>query len=331
MHPSFLPVLRCPRTGSPLRLDAVALSPSGRVLEGTLKAEDGGVYPIVRGIPRFVPDEQYSGSFGYEWRRWARLQFEDQNRGGVMEGFTSAMFERATLWPPAELDGNMVLDLGCGPGRFIDLCRKAGARVVGLDMSQAVESARENFGDDPDVLIIQGDALNPPLAPGAFDKAYSIGVLHHTPDPRRGFQSLAASVRPGGQVCCCVYPKGSALYDSPAVTRMRALHRRLQPSLGNGPALAYSYFSAYVLHWLLYVPARIPLLGRLVSWLNRIALPMVNLPDGRWRLLDVFDAITPRFASTHTAEEVRSWFLDSGCTEVRATQWGETAMRGRKG
>ncbi len=331
MHPSFLPLLRCPRTGQALRLEASDQAPDGRVLTGRLVAPDGAAYPILRGIPRFVPDECYAGSFGYEWQRWARVQFEDQNQGRPMQGHTRRMFEQVTLWDKAKLDGALVLDLGCGPGRFIDICRSSGARVVGLDMSAAVESARANFPNDPDVLILQADALNPPLAPESFDLGYSIGVLHHSPAPWRGLAALAQAVRPGGDVCCCVYNRGSDLYDSPAVARMRRLHRKLKERLGVGPALAYSYFAAYPLHWLLALPGRIPLVARLVTLLRRQLLPMVNLPDGRWRVLDIFDAITPEHATTHTPEELRGWFREAGCMQVRTTPWGPTAMCGKKG
>ena len=62
------------------------------IITGVLSSEDGREYPIVRGIPRFVDQEQYSGSFGFEWSRWPRVQFEDENVGKPMEGHTSNMW-----------------------------------------------------------------------------------------------------------------------------------------------------------------------------------------------------------------------------------------------
>ncbi len=43
-------------------------------------------YAIRNGIPRFVSDEGYSHNFGYQWNRWAKVQFENENVGRPMEG-----------------------------------------------------------------------------------------------------------------------------------------------------------------------------------------------------------------------------------------------------
>ncbi len=62
---------------------------------------------------------------------------------------------------------------------------------MGVDLSEAVTKAAELCAGTPEVLIIQGDLLDLPLADSAFDFVYSIGVLHHTPDPRRAFGEIA--------------------------------------------------------------------------------------------------------------------------------------------
>jgi SAM-dependent methyltransferase len=87
----------------------------------------------------------------------------------------------------------------------------------------AVEPARENFRDDPDVLIVQGDILNPPFREATFDAGYSIGVLHHTPDPARGLEKLAGVTKEGGQISCSVYEK-AGLYGYPSVGTYRSIH-----------------------------------------------------------------------------------------------------------
>ena len=62
-------------------------------------------------------------------------------------------------------------------------------------MSVAVESARKNFAEDLNVLIVQGDILRSPFRSGVFDGGYSIGVLHHTPEPTKGLNGLAAQLK----------------------------------------------------------------------------------------------------------------------------------------
>lgn len=330
MHPRFVDILSCPETGAPLTLHAEEHAANGTVRTGTLTG-GGRSYPIIGGIPRFVDKEHYAASFGYEWRKWSRVQFEEENAGMPMAGHTKRMFETITGFTAEALRGKLVVEFGCGPGRFLDMVRKKGGIAVGIDLSLAVESARENFRDDPDVLIVQGDILNPPFRKGVFDAGYSIGVLHHTPDPARGFARLAGTVKAGGLVACCVYPK-DAFYDYPSVALFRKFHNVTKGLFGNRLSLAYANFSAYVLYHPLALLRKIPLLGRGIAYLiERYLLVSLNLPDPRWRLLDIFDAITPSYASTHTADEVEGWFRAAGCREVHQTPWCPTSYTGVKG
>src|SRR5215208_6337066 len=153
MHPKFLDILCCPETGSALALDAHQVRPEGMVTSGTLTTRDGRTYPIVRGVPRFAGAERYASSFGYEWGRWPRVQFESENVGRPMAGHTTRMWERVTGVDASQVDGRRVVEFGCGPGRFLDVVRRKGGTAVGIDLSAAVDAARQNFGDDADVLV----------------------------------------------------------------------------------------------------------------------------------------------------------------------------------
>lgn len=320
MHPQFLDYLRCPDSGEGLTLEADEQRANGIVVTGTLTSPNGRAYPIVRAIPRFVDGQQYVGSFGYEWQRWPRIQFESDNVGRPMQGHTTRMFDSITASAGKPFSGQTIVEFGCGPGRFLDVVRRRGARAVGLELSQAVESARKNFADDPDVLIVQGDILRPPFKPQAFDAGYTIGVLHHTPDPPAGLKSLVQTVRPGGWVSCCVYPRGE-FYDYPSVARFRSM----RSWLGFRGGLAYSQLSAYVLAPLFARLARIGGIAPHIRNVEREFLPVLHIPDARWRLLDIFDAITPQIASTHDWNELHAWFRDSGCEAITQTPWCQTS------
>lgn len=302
---------------------------NGMVISGELVAPSGGRYPIIRGIPRFVEKEHYASSFGYEWNRWPRVQFEAENVGQPMAGYTTKMWERITGISGTILRDQTIVEFGCGPGRFLDVVRRKGGKAVGLELSAAVEAARANFADDPDVLIVQGDVLNPPFREDAFDGGYSIGVLHHTPDPEQGLKMLARIVRTGGWVSCCVYPKGE-FYDYRSVDRIRKMHNRLKPLIGYRFATAYAYLSAYLLSPVLGKSKAVPGLKNLVDYLERNWIVSLPLADMNWRLLDIFDAITPEIATTHTAFEMKAWFSAAGCRDVRAMDWGSTAFVGIK-
>lgn len=313
-----------------MNLEVEEVFADGSIKTGTLKTEAGERYRILRGIPRFVDKEVYAQSFGYEWQKWSRVQFEAENVGGPMAGHTQRMFDSITGFSEQFLKGKLVVEFGCGPGRFLDMVRRRGGIAVGIDMSMAVEPARENFRGDPDVLIVQGDILNPPFKANSFDAGYSIGVLHHTPDPATGLKKLAGVVKENGRVACCVYQKDE-FYDYPSVATYRSIHNATRSLLGNRLALLYAYFSAHFIYHCLSVLRRIPKVRRWVPFLERHVVVDVNLPDARWRVLDVFDAITPYHASTHTGEEVKQWFDNSNCTELSLRPWGPTTFVGTKG
>lgn len=330
MNPKFLDLLCCPRTGEPLHLDSSRVSSSGSVVSGELISRSGRRYPIIRSVPRFVVEEAYASSFGYEWNRWACVQFDSENAGRSMAGHTTRMWEAVTKASEDKVRNKVVVEFGCGPGRFLDVVRRKGGVAVGLDLSLAVEAANRNFPDDPEVLIVQGDISNPPFRKGSVDGGYSIGVLHHTPDPQRGLSSLAQIVKPGGWVACVVYPK-QGLYSFRSVERFRRISNTLRPMLGYYPSLIYAYFSAYVVSPLFTRGKRIQRMRALLRFLEEQWIVSLDyLPDVRWRVLDTFDAITPVIASTHTGEEVRGWMKVAGCSDIRTADWGETSVVGVK-
>jgi ubiquinone/menaquinone biosynthesis C-methylase UbiE/uncharacterized protein YbaR (Trm112 family) len=319
MHKKFLDYLADPETGSPLEL-VVVEARGEQVVSGFLRSPTAE-YPIVRGVPRFAGFDQkcYTESFGYQWRRWPRLQFESENVGGPMEGHTKEMWEKIT-GARGELAGKVALDIGCGSGRFVDVARSKGARVIGIDYSAAVEAAAENFREDPEVCICQADALKLPLKAAAVDEAFSIGVLHHTPDPVKGVMEAARVIKPGGSLSLAVYYK-YGYYNSYIVKIWRRFFSALQPKFGQTPALIYAYLVVYgfrpVAHF------------SLIRKGLKAVFPFMWLPDIRWSVLDTFDCVTPSYQSGHEPPEVAHWFKECGFSNIEPTGWGLTSFRGQ--
>ncbi len=325
MNPELVKFLRCPKTGEKLELSVGELFDDNTVKTGKLSVQKSGInYPIVNGIPRFVGKEGYSSSFGYEWKKWPKIQFESENIGKPMEGRTRKIFESTTGLTKEKLTGKTVVDFGCGSGRFMDIVRKNKGIIIGIDMSSAVDSAREYFKGDKNVLVVQGDLLAPPFGENVFDFGFTIGVLHHTPNPSDGLKKLTKSVKPGGEIACNVYQKKS-FYDYPSVYIARIFNNALADLLGDRfsrkIALGYAYFDAYFLYYVLETVRKFPFLGgKFAKFIEMYFLVNVPIPDVRWRILDTFDAITPKIASTHTPEEVRGWFESAGLKNIRQTR-----------
>jgi GGDEF domain-containing protein len=102
-------------------------------------------------------------------------------------------------------EGRVGLDAGCGEGRYAQCMTSYGADVVGMDLGNSVDYAYRRNRDNPRVDIVQGSILQPPFKDGVFDFVTSIGVLHHLPDPQRGFESLVPLLHVGGTIHIWVY------------------------------------------------------------------------------------------------------------------------------
>lgn len=298
-HP-LLPLLRCPSCRGDLRRD-----------EDVLRCGCGASHPIVRGVPRFVPDDAYVGSFSFEWNTHDRTQL-DSARGDTMSRDT--LHEKTGL-DAAQLRGKLVLDAGAGTGRFSEVMADMGARVVGVDLSLAVEAAHRNLGHRDDVLIAQADIGRLPFGPETFDVIVSIGVLHHTPDTRRHFEALVPLLKRGGTIAIWVYPDEGDY---------RIRNQWIPWTNKIPPRLFYEWC-----RW--FVPFLHRRRGSRLQGLAARLFPYSQQSYGLENdILDVFDGYSPRYHGTHSPAEVIGWFEAAGLVDVREAGPVRTSVRGRR-
>jgi SAM-dependent methyltransferase len=276
----------------------------------------GKLYPLVNGVVRFVEEQQYAGSFGFQWHLHSRTQLDSKESDR-----SERAFRKRTGFRPEDLAGKLVLDVGCGMGRFADVAVRWGAYVVGIDLSLAAEVAARNLAGR-DATIFQADVFRLPFAPESFDFIYSIGVLHHTPDCERAFKMLPGLLKPGGRIAIWLYSKYNAWYRMSDV--YRKVTRRLPTRVLYG--LCYGVVPLYGIHKVLRA---IPLVGRPASGVLAYAIPMAFHPDRKWRMLDTFDWYSPWYQSKHTYEEVFRWFESCGLEDLRVIEQ-PIAVQGRR-
>ena len=110
------------------------------------------------------------------------------------------------------MDGQVILEAGCGMGRFTQIALETGAEVFSFDLSTAVEANLRNNGDGGRVHIVQASIYEIPFRKEAFDKVFCMGVLQHCPDVRKAFMSLVPYLRPGGEIVIDVYQRHTGLF-----------------------------------------------------------------------------------------------------------------------
>jgi len=309
MHHSFSSLLACPDCKRDLKSEPA--TPSGQIIEtGTLGCEQGHSFPIVRGIPRFVSSDGYASNFGFEWNLHNKTQLDTATRHESEETFIEK-----TGFRPDDFKGKLVLDVGCGMGRFSDVASRWGATVVGIDLTSAVDAAYANVGNRENVHLAQADIFKLPFREETFDFIFSIGVLHHTPDTRAAFDQLPRLLKPGGRIAIWVYSSKSR-----ASSMTSDLYRYVTARLPKRFLYALCHVA---IPW--YHLNRVPRIGPL-AW--RL-LPTSTHPDPEWRVLDTFDWYSPTYQWKHSESEVRGWFESQGLVSLTQLTF-PTAMQGMR-
>ena len=96
-----------------------------------------------------------------------------------------------------------VLDVGCGGGILSEAIARAGARVLGIDLSQALLDVAELHALEAKIPAVYRVIAAEELAqerPAGFDLVTCMEMLEHVPDPAASIAALAALVRPGGDI-----------------------------------------------------------------------------------------------------------------------------------
>jgi SAM-dependent methyltransferase/uncharacterized protein YbaR (Trm112 family) len=337
------------------------------IKEGIVECAQSHIFPIVDHIPRMLPDA-FSGldgflkeykdnlpvdeikkkiegketrkftsiqkntreSFGYEWLRYD-VDLEEEDLEVFLED--SQISEK-------EFGGKVILDAGCGMGRYTRIAGKMGGEIIGIDLSQSTVKAYQMTRDNTSVHIIQGDIIKLPFREKQFDVIYSMGVLHHTPDTRRSVVSLTKYLRKGGLISIWVYgTAGKYRYF-----KTNPLRKDRQGYAKNNMSKRLHWFIVYVREILsktvrlvttrMYVPllyllcyplaaiGKVPFLKYLTASVHK---------NWKVRLLENFDWFSPQYQSHHTKEEVASWFKEAKLDDISMLKHGFIPKVGVRG
>lgn len=327
-----------PKSRKPLFYDARSQS---------LLTEDGTVsYPVINGIPRFVPPEFYhevvtdatdevqtGRSFGDKWcsPRSQALGSTEFDRRSLKEQFL-AMLGCTCIEELNQLfkDARMTLNAGCGVAwseYLFDLNPKTERHCV--DISLSVEIAYEKTAHMPNVTVSQASILELPYPDGMFDIVYSCGVVHHTPDPKRAVLNISRKVAGRGYLGIYIYNK------KPFIRELCDQEiRKLTTEMNYEECMDFSRKMTMLGKALsaitepLVIEEDIPLLGIKAGKYNLHRFIYDHLikcwynpgQDEEYAHLVNQDWYHPRYASHHTKEEVLSWFEEAGFVNLKCIQ-----------
>lgn len=313
MSPGLLESLACLQTGTRLQTSD----------PGFLSTPDGKFrYPVVDDIPRFVPPENYAASFGYQWNKFARLQLDSCNG----TNFSLERFTSITGWTKQDLAGKLVLDVGCGSGRFAEIALAHGARVVAMDLSSAVDACKKNLSPNPSLDVVQASIYELPFKPESFDFVYSIGVIQHTPDPRRSVLEICRMVKPGGRIALWIYERDWKSYIG--TVGFKYLFRPLTKNMTRQGAEKFSNAIEALCWPVLRFARRAGLPGKIVMRLLPVAsahiqnVPLSDADFREWVRLDTFDMYSPAHDHPQKFQTVAAWLREASFENIQRQPHG---------
>jgi uncharacterized protein YbaR (Trm112 family) len=203
MKERLLDFLACPTCGGDINLAYASKYEENEIIEGVLTCQKcTKEYKVTRGVPRFadlgkIEEDKAETAQNFGWQ-WTHFTQEDSKYAEQFLGWLQPV-------KPEFFKNKIVLEGGCGKGRHTKLAAEWGASdVVGIDIGDGVESAFRLTRALPNAHIVQCDIFKLPLKK-LFDYAFSVGVLHHTPDPKAAFVSLTSKVKKCGHISAWIY------------------------------------------------------------------------------------------------------------------------------
>jgi 2-polyprenyl-3-methyl-5-hydroxy-6-metoxy-1,4-benzoquinol methylase/uncharacterized protein YbaR (Trm112 family) len=187
-------LLRCPECKGGL-----TLQDTDNKSNSSLKCLCGNEYQIVNGVPIFTSlsavNVQSTGSlesFNYQYGKEEWIFKYDIER-------VKRIIDKVFKIKKEDIGSKSVCVVGCGNGCEVSVLSSFSPKyIVGIDLTDSLADAVINNKDNNNVLIVQADALNPPLHQESFDVLYCDGVLPHTQNPKEFLKAILSLIKPEG-------------------------------------------------------------------------------------------------------------------------------------
>lgn len=322
MKEEYLKYFSCPHCSGSLLVDIIEENPetkrivSGKIICSQCKKE----FPIVNYIPRFVGQDNYCESFGFQWNRHRKVQVDKYNGYDFSRDRLFAVTEWSRI-----MKSDFILEVGSGAGRFTQILIETGAFVFSLDYSTAVDANLKNNGLAENLHLLQGDLFQIPLQHGLFDKILCLGVLQHTPNPEQAFMSLIPFLKDGGQIVIDIYKK--------TIFSMMQWKYFLRPILKHMRQEKLYNCIEKTVSCLLPMAIVFRKIGgsfgaRFFPVADYSCLGISYEVNKEWSILDTFDMYSPKYDKPQTLSQVRHWFDEAGLKQI-SVRYGPNGIVGR--
>ena len=323
MKKEYIELLVCPETGENLKFVQKNNNKDNGYLVNESNTHE---YQVVNSIPRFVPLSNYADNFGMQWNNFPKTQLDSYSGQSI----SSDRFWGSTNWPKESMKNKLVLDIGCGSGRFSEIALSSGAIVVGIDYSNAVDACWNNLKSNPNFFVIQADIYNLPFSENSFDYIYSLGVLQHTPDVKKAFDALPKLLKNNGEICVDFYEKS---FKSSLLPKYWL--RPFTKNIDNKKLFKWlKLVVPYLLNlsiFLSYVPLLGKYLRRLVPVANYKGIHPLNKKQIKeWALLDTNDWLSTAYDNPQNSRTIYRWMEEAELKNIEVLKVSHLVGRGKR-
>ena len=252
--------------------------------------------------------------FGREWRRFDQTGIPAPERARIAAEYF-AVFPWSIL--PADATG---FDAGCGSGRWAALVAPRVGHLHCIDASaEALAVARRNLAALPNVTFHETSLDSMPMADGSMNFGYSLGVLHHLPDPTAGLAACVKKLKPGAPMLIYIY---YAFDNRPSWFRpLWRASDMLRRGLSRSPFWLKSVLTdaiAALVYWPLARGARLA---------ERFGCNVEHWPLAAYRVLsfysmrtDALDRFGTRLEHRMTRAEIKTMMESAGLRDIRFSE-----------
>ena len=159
-------------------------------------------YKFIDGV--YVPNKKpnnYAKNFGYQWKDFSKTQIDHFNKTNISKKF----IDNITFNEYKSFKDKLVLEIGCGPGRFSEHLFKYSKKLIINDLSDAIFF--NHYKNKKNVIAIQDDFNNLRKLKLSFDIIVCRGVLQHTPDPLNSILQMKKLLNKSGSIYFDIYTR----------------------------------------------------------------------------------------------------------------------------
>jgi len=255
-------------------------------------------------------DESVVNGFGKEWDQFDQSELSQEELNEIFDSYFA-------IFPWGEIPEAAVgFDLGCGSGRWASFVAEKVGFLHCIDpSSEALAVAKKMLKNNSNCKFHLAAAENIPLPYESADFGYSLGVLHHTPDPSVGLKSCTSKLKPGAPFLVYLY---YAFDNRPrwfrAIWRLSDVLRRI---ISNMP-YPLRYGSSQIIAFFVYLP-----LARTALLLEKLGAKIDSFPLAYYRHRDFYvirndalDRFGTRLERRFSRKEIHQMMLDAGLERI---------------